>query len=87
MKTSVKKVWQLQEAKAKLSELARAALQSGPQTISIRGREELVLMSKKEHERRSERKPNIVDLFRNSPLYGLDLHIERDQSPGREIEL
>ncbi len=36
-------VWQLQTAKAKLSELLRAVREHGPQTISVRGKEEFVV--------------------------------------------
>lgn len=38
--------WQLQTAKAKLSELLRAVRDEGPQTISVRGKEEYVVMRK-----------------------------------------
>jgi hypothetical protein len=30
---------------------------------------------------------SIVDFFRQSPLMGLDLDLERDKSPGRDIDL
>lgn len=40
--------WQLQTAKAKLSELLRAVREEGPQTISVRGKEEFVVMRKPE---------------------------------------
>lgn len=40
--------WQLQAAKAKLSELLRAVRDEGPQTISVRGREEYVVMRKED---------------------------------------
>lgn len=36
--------WQLQTAKAKLSELLRAVREEGPQVISVRGKEEFVVM-------------------------------------------
>ena len=36
-------VWQLQTAKAKLSELLRTVRDEGPQTISVRGKEEYVV--------------------------------------------
>lgn len=36
--------WQLQTAKAKLSELLRAVRDEGPQVISVRGKEEYVVM-------------------------------------------
>jgi hypothetical protein len=38
--------WQLQTAKAKLSELLRAVRDEGPQTISVRGKEEYVVTLK-----------------------------------------
>lgn len=38
--------WQLQTAKAKLSELLRAVRDEGPQVISVRGKEEYVIMRK-----------------------------------------
>lgn len=40
--------WQLQTAKAKLSELLRAVREHGPQTISVRGKEEFVVMRKED---------------------------------------
>ena len=41
-------IWQLQTAKAKLSELLRAVRDEGPQTITVRGKEEYVVMRKEE---------------------------------------
>jgi prevent-host-death family protein len=40
--------WQLQTAKAKLSELLRAVRDEGPQIISVRGAEEFVVMRKED---------------------------------------
>ncbi len=40
--------WQLQTAKAKLSELLRAVREEGPQTISVRGKEEFVVVRKEQ---------------------------------------
>jgi prevent-host-death family protein len=37
--------WQLQTAKAKLSELLRAVRDEGPQVISVRGKEEYLVIS------------------------------------------
>jgi antitoxin Phd len=45
--------WQLQTAKAKLSELLRAVRDQGPQVISVRGKEEYVVMARSEADRRS----------------------------------
>jgi prevent-host-death family protein len=38
--------WQLQAAKARLSELLRAVRDEGPQVITVRGKEEYVVMRK-----------------------------------------
>lgn len=40
--------WQLQTAKAQLSELLRKVRDEGPQTISVRGKEEFVVMRKQD---------------------------------------
>lgn len=43
--------WQLQTAKAKLSELLRAVREEGPQVITVRGKEEYVVMTRSAAER------------------------------------
>ncbi len=55
--------WQLQDAKSKLSELIRFA-QESPQVITVRGREEAVLISKKYYDKL------IPDKINNSMFYG-----------------
>lgn len=78
-------VWQLQQAKAKLTELIKAS-QMEPQLISRHGVCESVVMSLQRYEELVGKKENIVDFFRNSPLNGVDLSCERDRSLPREIE-
>lgn len=79
--------WQLQEAKAHLSEVIRLSVQQGPQILTVRGKEEAVLVSKKEYERLVGSKINLFDFMRHSPLKGLDIHWERDQSKIRDLDL
>ncbi len=81
------KTWQLQDAKAKFSKLVRTALESGPQGISVHGNLEVILISKKEYDQLKKPKQSFLELMRKSPLYGLDLELERDQSKGRKIKL
>jgi prevent-host-death family protein len=81
------KIWQLQEAKAKLSELIKSVLQIGPQGISVRGVFEIVVMSRKEYEKMKSKPQNLVDFINQSPLKNLDLDLCRDKSRGREINL
>jgi antitoxin Phd len=79
--------WQLQDAKARLSEVIRRTGQYGPQAITVRGKPEAVLLSKKEFDRLSRPKPSLVAFLRNSPLAGVSLNFERDQSPDRPVDL
>ncbi len=47
METSMH-TWKLQEAKAHLSEVIRLCVQQGPQILTVRGKEEAVLISKQD---------------------------------------
>ena len=80
-------VWQLQEAKARLSELIQKALNEGPQDISLRGRPAAVVMSHIEYERLTRPKPHFTTFLRESPLHDVELELERDTSLTREIGL
>ncbi|CAA7621004.1 Prevent-host-death family protein [Magnetospirillum sp. LM-5] len=79
--------WQVQDAKARFSELLRSAAAEGPQAITVRGRTTAVVMSQDEYERLKGRKPSLVEFLRTSPLSGVDLDVERDRSLSRDIEL
>ena len=79
--------WQLQEAKARLSEVVRLCVQEGPQTLTVRGKEEVVLLSKREYEHLLGSKPNLFDFMRHSPLKGVEISFERDQTRIRDITL
>lgn len=82
--------WQVQTAKARFSEVFRLARTEGPQRITRQGKESVVMISGEQYERltRKSRQPkSLVDFFRQSPLVGSGLKIERDKDPGRDIEL
>lgn len=79
--------WQVQEAKARFSELLREAAQDGPQAVTVRGKVAAVILSKSEYEKLKKRKPSLVDFLLASPLAGVELSIERDKSLPREVDL
>ena len=79
--------WQVQEAKARFSELMRDAARDGPQTITIRGRRAAVVLSADDYDRLKRPKPSLVEFLRASPLAGVELDIERDRSPPRDVTL
>ena len=82
--------WQIQTAKARFSEVFRRARTDGPQRITRQGKEGVVMISDEQYERLmvKRRQPkSIVQFFRESPLAGLDLDLERDKDTGRDVEL
>jgi len=79
--------WQLQEAKNKLSELVKAARQTGPQTISVRGKDAVVVLSVEQYRQLTSKRESLADFLLHSPLRGSGLEIERDSDTGREVEL
>jgi prevent-host-death family protein len=82
--------WQLQTAKARSSELFRRARTEGPQLITRQGKEGVVMMSVEQFEQlsvRARQPRSLVQFFRESPLVGLELDLERDQDTGRHVEL
>jgi antitoxin Phd len=76
--------WQLQEAKAKFSDMVRRAIADGPQTVMRRGKPAVVVVAAEEFERMRERTPTLKDLLLECPLEGIDL--ERPRGYGREID-
>lgn len=80
--------WQMQEAKARLSELVKLAESEGPQDITLHGRSVAVVLSRSAFERLSGSKQSLVEFMRQSPLYGLeDIDFKREQSVTREVDL
>lgn len=79
--------WQLQDAKARFSEVVKRACSEGPQEITLRGKPAAILVSRKEFERMKGKKPSLVSFLKTSPLKGVDLNLERDKSQTREIDL
>jgi prevent-host-death family protein len=43
--------WRLQDAKARFSEVVRLAQQTGPQRVTVRGRDAVVVLSSREYDR------------------------------------
>jgi len=82
--------WQIQSAKARFSEVFRRARTEGPQRITRQGKESVVMMAEEQYDRlvgKSHQPKNLVQFFRQSPLVGVELDLERDRDPGRDIAL
>lgn len=81
--------WQLQEAKAKFSELFRRVRAEGPQRVTKHGGEAVVIVAAEVFERNEElaKQPeSLADFFANAPTGGSGLELERKRDVTRDIE-
>jgi len=82
--------WALQDAKGKFSELVDCARTKGPQLVTRRGKEAVVVVAVEQFRQfvRKQGEDELVDFFRNSPLAELDANAwERDTDTGRTVAL
>lgn len=82
--------WQLQTAKARFSEVFRRARAEGPQRITRQGKEGVVMLAEEQYEQlvgKSHQPKSLVQFFRQSPLVGVELDLERDRDTGRDVDL
>jgi len=79
--------WKLEDAKARFSELVRRAQSEGPQRVTVRGRDAVVVISAEELERLlpAERRLPFVEFMESLHAEGLDLGREPDY--GRGVQL
>ena len=78
------RTWQLQEAKNKLSKVVDDALNQGPQIITRRGVEVVIVIAYEQFKKMTVSEQKLSDFFRSSPLVGQDLDLTRDKSAIRE---
>lgn len=79
--------WQLQDAKARFSQLVKSARQEGPQEITVHGKPTAVLLSAEDYLRLTEPALSFAEFMRRSPLVGVDLKLERPRSMTRRVRL
>jgi prevent-host-death family protein len=77
--------WQVQEAKARFSELVQKAIDEGPQTVTRRGKPSVVVLSAEQFELMKKRQIDLKDLL---PYLSLDeLDLERNKDLPRDVDL
>jgi prevent-host-death family protein len=72
--------WQLQEAKARFSQIVRMALDEGPQTVTRHGEDAVVIISAAEFRRLKEPKLSAKEALASGP----DVDLE---TPPREVDM
>ena len=80
-------IWQLQDAKNRFSELVNKTLNEGPQIVTRRGEEVVVIVSTEEYKKLLKSQTSLLEFFRESPMVGVELDLERDSSFPRETQL
>jgi antitoxin Phd len=79
--------WKLEDAKARFSEVVRLARSEGPQRVSVRGKDAVVVMSVEELERLAPPTPRTPLIAFLEGLNLADLALDREQDHGRDIDL
>ena len=80
--------WQLQDAKANLSQLVNRALEDGPQRITRHGRAAAVVISERDYERLVSRtRGSLTAFLSRSPLREIELDVRDRADTGRDVDL
>ena len=78
--------WQLQEAKRRFSEIVDLTLTEGPQLVTRRGSDAVVILALEDYRRLVGDAPNLIDRLLSTPR-GEALAITRSKQPIRELDL
>lgn len=78
--------WQLQDAKNRLSELIRESRRA-PQLITLRGKEEAVVLSCDDYRKLAQPKKTWAELLGDAPPEARKLDLSRGKDTGRSIDL
>lgn len=78
--------WKLQDAKNHFSEVVEVAMKDGPQEITKYGEHAVVILSFELYQELTQPKKNLVEFFKNSPFYGVELDLERSKDAPREVD-
>jgi prevent-host-death family protein len=79
-------IWQVQEAKTRLSEVIEEATRKGPQIITRHGAERAVILSIAEYRALTAQKPDFRAYLLGGPRVD-SFDVTRDRDTGREVDL
>ncbi len=83
----MKTAWALQDAKNRFSEVVEETLHNGPQWITRRGQEVVVVVSVPEYRKLKQKRGSLVEFFHKSPIFGQELDLRRSRETARKVEL
>jgi prevent-host-death family protein len=81
--------WELQDAKARFSELVRLVRSEGPQHVTVHGREEVVIVAAEEFRRlQGDRMGSaLISAIQTSPDRDVEIAVSRIPMPVRDVVL
>ena len=81
--------WPLQDAKARFSELVRRVRSDGPQHVTVRGHDEVVVVAAEEFRRLKGDRTGavLIAALQESPYPGIEIEPRRDRLPVRDVKL
>lgn len=79
-------IWQIQDAKARFSEVIALACREGPQTITRHGAERAVVLSVEDYRALAACRPDFRAHLLGGPKVE-EFTIERDPDTGRDVDL
>ena len=81
--------WLLQDAKARFSELVRKVRSDGPQHVTVRGRDEVVVIAAEEFRRLKGNLTGqvLIDAIQASPYRDTEIEPSRTPLPVRDVTL
>ena len=82
---SMKTTWQLQEAKAKFSEVVELALHGEPQIVTKRGEEAVVIIAYTQYRRLAQKQKSVLEALAGAPRG--ELKLQRNPAPVRPTRL
>lgn len=78
--------WQIQEAKARFSELVDRALKEGPQTVTRHGKPVAVVVPADEYRRMRTGGKSLKELLAAAPLAGVEIRRSREATRVVDLE-
>jgi prevent-host-death family protein len=80
------RIWQLQEAKNKFSEVVEEAIKHGPQIVTKRGVETVIVISYEAYQKLIMNQQKLSEFFQTSPFTDVadEIDLTRDPRPARD---
>ncbi|MEK7465909.1 MAG: type II toxin-antitoxin system prevent-host-death family antitoxin [Planctomycetota bacterium] len=77
----------MQDAKNRFSEVVERALREGPQYVTRRGKEAVVVVAIDEFRKARAPRETLFEFLQKSPMRGVRLDLRRPRDMGRRIDL